>query len=301
MRRILLLTIAFLLLSTPSYSTSSRNAGTRAGTVLRQSRTAHQTAIGGAVAASRNGVEGMWGNPSSLVEIARREISLTRVQSFANITSNMMAYGQRAGEHLALGISYTSVDYGSIQGRDISRRSTGEVKTGDDVGAISFGFSLKPEIAIGATVRYMSERLGSYGDQTFTSDIGVLYQTPIKRLRIGAVAQNLGGSLKFVSESFRLARTFRLGAQVSFFDDRFLLALDAAKPSDGDWEGSFGFEAEGTKFLVLRAGGTARRYEKFEPSFGLGIQTGSFSLDYSWIPKLDSIDDQHRITLNVKM
>jgi hypothetical protein len=286
--------------SLPAAAQPDPGAGTRAGMALRQARPARTAAFGGASAAAEGGVQGVWSNPAALSEIERQEVSLTRIQSFANIATNMIAYGRTFSERHTIALSYTSVDYGAIEGRDLTGRSLGQIRTGDDIGGLSYAVRLGERFTFGATGRWMSSRLGADAATTFTGDAGLRWKTPVPGVTLGAAGQNLFGSLTFVRERFALPRTWRAGLAVSLFEEKLLLTADGIKPDESDWEAAFGIEALGAPFLSLRAGGLARRSATIEGTAGLGIHFRGMTLDYAWTPKFDAIDHQHRATLNVR-
>ncbi len=284
----------------PSLARTSDDAGTSAGATLRQARTARMAALGGASAAVDYGVEGVWGNPATLISMDRREVSLSRVQSFADITLNMMAVGMRIGRRHAVGLSYTAIGYGTIEGRDATGRSIGQVRAGDDVGSLCYAFRPADSVSVGLTGRWVGQRLGTDGAHTLTSDLGIAWHTPFTGLTLGAAVQNLGGSLTFVRESFPLPRTWRVGVSQALFGGRFLAVADAVKPRDAGWEAAFGLEAHGASFFALRSGGIVRGDRSFEYTAGLGVQLKGISFDYAWTPRSGGVDNQQRFSLGVE-
>jgi hypothetical protein len=295
----LIIHLSSFIIFSPVAAQPHADAGRRAGTILRQMRPARAAALGGAVAAADRGIQSVWGNPAALLTIDRREVGLTRIQSFADITANMAAFGYRLGDRNVVAVSYANVDYGSIDGRDLSGRAIGQVEAGDHVAGLSWAIAPNQHLDLGATGRVFNEQLGRYAATTFTADLGARIRPPIRNLTLGGAVQNLGGSLKFVSESYSLPRTWRAGAEYMTFRNRLLITAEAVKPADDSWEGVIGLEAEGAEFLVLRAGGIFAKRRSPSFSVGLGVLIRDVTLDYAWIPKHDRIDDQHRVSLQV--
>lgn len=288
-----ILTLILLLAS----AASATGVGTSSGTVLRQVRPARTTAIGDITTATSQGIGAAWGNPAGLLTIEKRQISLTRIQSFAGITYNAIGYGQGFGDRFAAAITYADVGYGSIDGRDNTGRATGNVRAGTDIAGISAALRLSEKLTFGASGKYISERLGTFSDQAFTADVGVEWEAPWG-VKLGASGENLFGSLQFVRESFALPRTFRVGASKMFWGDRLMIGGDIVKGVDTEWEAAIGAEAMITSYFLLRGGAIFNRNDEIALSTGLGIRAKGFGIDYSYTPSLDQIDDQHRVTLD---
>jgi len=290
-----------LLLAMPvaAHAQPHPDAGRRAGTILRKTRPARAAALGGAVAAADQGVQAFWGNPAALLSIERQEVGLTRIQSYADISANMIAYGRRVGKNHAFAVGYTLVDYGAIVGRDLTGRPTGKVEAGNHIAGLSYAYQFNHYLAIGATGRFVNENLGRHSATTFTVDLGARVRTPIEGFTIGAAVQNLGGSLKFVSERYGLPRTWRVGATGMLMRDRLLLTGEAVKSADDAWEGVAALELLAGDNFILRAGGVFTRDRDPSLTTGFGFLFRGVTIDYAFIPRLKEIGDQHRVSLQV--
>lgn len=292
------LTFAACLLLASGAAADDR-AGTAGGLFLRLADPPRTAAMGGAEAANSEGVFAAWGNPAGTIRQAAREVGFARIQSFADISVNMIGYSQPVTDRDVLVLSYTGADFGAIEGRDITGRPTGNVRTGDDAAGLTWGHRFGESLSVGATVRYLASRLGRHRATAWTGDLGVHWRTPVRGLSLGGSAENLFGDLTFVREKSRLPRTFRIGAAQSLFEDRVLLAADLVKGVDTDWEFAGGVEARVVRYLFLRAGGTTARDEGEAWTLGIGLRFRRFALDYAFLPFGD-LGDQHRASLRAE-
>lgn len=284
----------------PAFAAPDERAGTSAATALRQARSARVAGMGDVSAATEDGVWAMWGNPANVATITNREIALSRIQSFADISYNLVGYAQQIGRNTSAGIAYTGIDFGNIAGTDLTGRATGDINTGDHIASFTLAHTLRGQYALGATGRYINQRLGRHSAQTMTLDLGAGWRSENGRLRLGIAGQNLVGDLKFVQESFSLPRTVRAGVGVQFWDDRVLFGADVAKSTDSDYEFNLGAEVRVVKMFTLRGGAVFNRTDDVGFSGGLGLNHDRFNLDYAFTAPNGGLDGQHYVSLKVE-
>ncbi|RMH59453.1 MAG: hypothetical protein D6679_01855 [Candidatus Hydrogenedentota bacterium] len=292
----LFLSLALLAVA-PVGATPASRAGTSAAPILRDAITARTAALADLSAATGGGVESLWTNPAGLADLRRREISLSRVQSFADIAVNLIGFAQPVADRIILGIAYTNVDYGSIDKTDATGRTLGKIQTGDDLAAVTAGLRLTERLRIGVTGKYLNERLDRFTDQTFSADLGVLWENEDRSLAIGLSGSNLFGKLRFVRETFALPRTFRAGVGKRFWNGRLFVGADAAKSNDADWEFTGGIEAALTRMLTFRAGVSGPRAGKVHTAVGVGFHLDKMRIDYAFVPAQRGLDAQHRASI----
>jgi hypothetical protein len=138
----------------------------------------------------------------------------------------------------------------------------------------------------------------------FAADLGVqaIYPKPVlgSTLRFGAVVQNLGPGMKFISQSDPLPRTFRVGmAAVQMLDKKLNLSLDYAKPNFDTGYVSGGAEFWVVRFLALRVGYTGNHAEGLGVRAGVGLRVKDVSFDYAYAGD-GELGMTHRYELSVR-
>src|SRR5205807_8885159 len=102
-----------------------------------------------------------------------------------------------------VGLSYASLNYGEIQEALVTVPSgssdtrTGNTVTGGDLLlGLSFSRQFTEMLSIGATVKYLQEKLYVYKAHIFAYDVGTSYKVGYKGMYIAMSAQNFGPSVK---------------------------------------------------------------------------------------------------------
>ncbi|MFZ5517638.1 MAG: PorV/PorQ family protein [Candidatus Zhuqueibacterota bacterium] len=124
---------------------------------------------------------------------------------------------------------------------------------------VSFGRSLTDKFSFGASLKYIRETIDQYHADNGTIDMGFVYLTGFRSLRIGAFLQNFGLEAKYATEKFKMPQQLKMGLSGEVWgnlaDDNHLTVLvEAAHPNDADERILLGAESVLMKALVLRAG-----------------------------------------------
>ncbi len=154
-------------------------------------------------------------------------------------------------------------------------------------------------IALGANLKFISSKLGTYSAITGAIDLGILYYggspfvTKKDGFAFGMVLQNLGPGLKYIKERDPLPLACKLGVSYVYhfkykrYPFRFIIANDIIKSMEYDNIGVHtGMELTYIEFLSIRAG------YQFNGSFsfsendngltsGLGVRINHYQVDYA--------------------
>jgi hypothetical protein len=168
--------------------------------------------------------------------------------------------------------------------------------------AVSVGFSryIFPDVAVGAAVKPVYEKIDDQSAKGIAFDIGIYHVSRIPGVKLAAVVSNLGAPIKYVEQDFALPRVIKVGG--SFERDipaargGILLAVDILFPNDGDVKEHIGLEYNYSKKLFLRSGFKAG-YESYGSTFGLGVAYRNLSLDYGVMLMSNDLGDSHRVSL----
>jgi hypothetical protein len=179
-----------------------------------------------------------------------------------------------------------------------------------DAASIAVGFtygrSLTERFTIGATVKYINERIYNSGATGFAIDIGTIYDTPLQGLKLGFNIANFGTKMRMMgedlnyridiapnqngnnqsvvaqlkTEKFDLPLIMRVGLSYDVWQDNFnkiVVSLDGINPSDNLQSINAGFEWSLFKDLVFIRGGLNELFLK-DRERGLALGGG---LNYS--------------------
>ena len=273
-----------LLLSSTATSFAA-GTGTTAADLLNIGVGARAIGMGEAYVAQADDSSSLYWNPAGLALEEQREAAF----AYNQLDQGMSYENGRIGiplENGGLGASVDYLSYGSIPGYNEQGASIGNQSAYTGVATVG-GAWLGNQWSAGANIKGIQEKLADTSANDFAADLGVqaIVPKPVLggTLRFGAVAQNLGPGMKFISQSDPLPRTFRFGmAAVQMMDRRLNISLDYAKPDFVNGYVAGGAELWVARFLALRAGYTTNHSEGLGVRAGIGIRVKDVSFDYAY-------------------
>lgn len=189
--------------------------------------------------------------------------------------------------------------------------------TGENFDAGSFNLSatwaknLIDPFSFGINAKYIHLGLADENADGLTVDIGTLYYTGFKTIRIGMAIQSLGPSMKFIDQSFPMPTMFRVGAAADLIqskDHNFLAAFEFDHPSDNAERASVGGEYTLKTFqpnvtLQVRGGYRYNRDEEaLAGGFGVEFPTGTGShmrVDYAY-SEMKFLSGTHKVSAELR-
>lgn len=168
---------------------------------------------------------------------------------------------------------------------------------------ISGAYGVDSALNIGATVKYLYEKI--LVDETFGIgvDIGGIYQSPWD-ISFGASLSNIGSMGKLRNESSKLPTILRLGAartkQIESLYGSITFEADVMSilPEKNSYlliGGEFAYD----KTLTLRVG-YATGYETRNITAGVGLKYGIITLDYAYVPLQLDFGTTHTFSLGIE-
>jgi hypothetical protein len=201
---------------------------------------------------------------------------------------------------LSLGENTRTDEFGAVQGTFDSFETAFTFSYGSRLNAnLSTGISAKIIYSYLSDIGAGAEK-GKGSGSSFALDAGILYNTPIKRLTLGAALTNLGPNIAYIdaNQSDPLPRNLAVGLAYKVVDspfNRLIVTTEVNKELVGI-DDSFSEELReailntgaeycyGT-YVSLRGGYV---YDKVgdvkNPTFGAGLQYGQFRFDFAYIP-----------------
>lgn len=194
----------------------------------------------------------------------------------------------------------------------------GKLSAGDTVFNLAYAnnplriLGLRENLNFGINFKYIHTRLVDISRNALAFDLGLLYRMSISslgrkklldNLGLGVSVQNLGSSLKFVSEETLLPRNIRAGASYKFLGEKeheVLTALELNLPNDSSVVFNCGLEYSFRQRVFVRLGYKFTEERVDNLSLGLGgrytVSRLNIGFDYSFIPSED-IGARHVISL----
>ena len=172
-----------------------------------------------AMAASVDGAAATYYNPAGMLggEATRTtEVLFTHREWIEDTRVEDLAGSVRVGENDALGFAVNSTTVGNIDVRTGPGEPTGSFTARNFAGGLSYARRVNDDLTLGASLKYLYEKILVDESSGYGIDIGAQYRTPVEHLTVGAAVANLGrmNSLRF--EGSTLPSLIRVGPAYSF-------------------------------------------------------------------------------------
>lgn len=292
---------------------------------LKLPTNARIAALGGITTSiGRGDAYSVFGNPSLVADVPDMELGLTSMTWLVDIAYNAGAFVKNMGALGSVGVSFIFLDYGDMwrtENQEIfdeKGNTTGQTKQVIDLGTytandyalgLSYARNITDRFQVGGTAKYLHQTLDEAGSGQWAIDVGTMFQTGFRSLRISMTGRNFGPDLQFVeyddqlgvpAANVKMPMVFALGTAYDLLDGSnnspHLLTLGAefTHPNDGPEKVHVASEYTFMRFVSLR-GGYRFNYDEEGLTVGGGIKlkTASFGLaiDYGFIDfgRFDSV------------
>ncbi len=253
-------------------------------------------------------------NPASIADISGFGASFSRMNWIADISYNAGALVKEFGRWGYAGVSIIYVDYGSMERTENQEIFQGGKRTGltevamrlgsfgahsMDVGLV-YARNITDRLQVGGTVSYVQDKLDDASMSGWHFNIGTVFQTGLRSLRISMIGRNFGPDTELAEFNERLGvppakvkmpMSFTLGGAVDLLEEndvsphRLTLASEFIHPNDGPEKINVGTEYSFRDFLNLR-GGYRFRYDEEGLTLGGGIDAAlsgvALQIDYGY-------------------
>ncbi len=303
----LLVVLLLIMIGADGYAQEVKKVGTTAAAFLKIPVGARGASLGGAVVSLVDDPSAIYWNPGGLSRNEKYALMVDHSPWLPGLSYNFFGVVipmQAAG---TLGISVTALN---TEEMDVTTPAnpmgTGEKFDASSMAVgFSYGRSLTDRFSIGGTFKYLTERIFNSKATGLAFDIGTLYDTPLKGLRLGVSVSNFGSKMRIdgedlnvrvdiapdqlgnnqsvvgrlKTERFDLPLIMRLGLSYDAIHSnnlRLTLAADGINPSDNAQSVNLGAELSFlNERLVLRGGYSEAFLEDQEQgfTFGAGVRT----------------------------
>jgi len=302
---------------------------------LKLPTTARFAAVGGAGTALGFGDAGSaLGNPACITDVDNMDAFFSSMTWIADIQYSSAAFVKTFPRLGSFGLSFINVDYGDMErtehvmqfdqdgestGKTLPGYNLGTFSGGDIAVGLSYARDVTDRLKFGMSARYVYETLDDAGAGVWSIDVGTIYYTGFKTLRIAMLGQHFGPDAEFLgydeqigipAQSVRLPQQLRIGAAMDVLEarednpHRVTLSCEFVNPNDGPEKINLGTEYELYNFISLRGG---YRFNYDEESFTAGaaikiVTDGlrvNLSYAYADFGRLNSVN-MFSIAMNVR-
>ncbi len=305
MKKGLILAIAVLSLSSVLHAQSK--VGTAGLMFLEIAPTARVAGMGEAFVAIADDASALFYNPAGAAWIEERQLLTGTTQYPADIYLHHASLVYPISEMWGtFGISSTALTMDRmLETTVMAPEGTGrEFGCYDGAVQISWARKLTTKFSSGISFKWITESLADEQVQTIAGDIGTMYETGFRSLRVGMMISNFGPDIKYLVESFPLPMNFKVGLSFEPFNTgthRLIVDAEGSHPNHNVEQAIIGGEYSYKETLFLR-GGYKIAYDAETWSVGAGFRVplGAIQskLDVSYTD-FGYLQDVKRVSLNL--
>jgi len=311
--------------------------GVTAAPFLEISVGARAVGMGGAFVGTADDASALYWNPAGIAKMSRPEAILVHIQWIADISFDYVGFVMPMGSFGTLGASVTSLSMNDMMVKTVDQpEGTGEYfGAGDIAMALTYAFNVTDRLSIGFTGKYIQQHIWNESAWGIGFDIGTLFTTGFRGLRIGATLSNFGTDMRMSgkdllvyhdidesidgnndrifaelqTESWPLALNFQFGVAMELFDNeihRITVASDALHPSDNTESVNIGMEYALKDMIFLRAGYKTLFMRDSEEGITLGgginmkfMDSLKLRLDYAYAD-FGRLQNTQQLTLSIQ-
>ena len=242
-------------------------------------------AMGGAFTAMGDDATSLYYNPGGVSRFRQSQFIGSTTNWLVGTRFNWIGCVIALDGANAVGFSLTQLDYGQDDVTTVlSPEGTGEKWSASDFAAsLSYGRNLTDRFSIGGSAKYIQQKIWHETASAFALDVGLLFITPFRDVRLGMSISNFGSDMKMdgrdllrridldpaslgnndavtarlKTDGWPLPLFFRVGLAGEIWKThpvRLSAAVDALRPSDNTETVQIGTELALYERLFLRAG-----------------------------------------------
>lgn len=292
-----------ILISLPALVQSQDKTGTTAAPFLNIATNARAIAMGSAFSAIADDENALYVNPGGLATLDYNTASFSNTSYFVGTSFQEVTAIIANPSSGSFGIRFMVLNYGDEDVTTIANpEGTGERWSAMDMSiGLTYSRYLTTEFSFGATAKYVSQRIWNSTSEGFALDVGVLYKSSFKNLRIGMSISNFGSEMQMQGDDLKKAididennngnndrlpaflatnpwempLLFKVGLAMDILEaksNRLTVAFDAKQPSDNSSSVDVGLEYGFNDLLFIRGG--------YRSLFGKVISDGGFTTGF---------------------
>ncbi len=282
-----------------------------------------QAGFGGAFTGFADDAMCVFYNPAGLKFIGGSEVHLTTSNWAAGISYQHLAYGFRHSYlpgifAFSWAVMQMSPYHELTEYFDPDSEFGIGIGDAVDAGDMQFGGSYCWDfgngLSVAGTLKWYHLGMAQAFCEGVAVDLGVLWETRLRNLRLGASAMNLGPNNKWnrtgespgYGEEFPLPTTYRLGASMRVYDvvrHRVVLTADYKYPPEGVHRANLGTEYTFNRGRIFAFGRVGYRlnYDEEGLTLGAGLlfptsEEADARIDYAWM-QMTNLSAVHKVSV----
>ncbi len=335
--RLIILNLALLV--GISHAESVTKVATTSASFLEIGAGPRAIAMGGAFVAIANDASALYWNPGGISRVARNEFVFVHTQWLADVSYNFLGIVIPLAGIGTVGASYTALSMDDMLVTTIAdpEGNAGlKFSPSDLCIGLSFARNLTDRFSIGFNAKYVSQNIMNMSASQIAFDLGTLFTTQFRGMKIGMSMSNYGGKMQLSgrdvftyydtdvdnqgnndriysnlqTEKYPLPLIFRVGLSMDVLKNdlqRLTMAVDALHPNNNSESMNVGMEYGIWEKLFLRAGYQSLFMKDSEEglSAGFGVlypimnnQVG-LKIDYAY-SQFGILTNVHRFSMSVQ-
>ena len=311
MRKVFAITLVLVLLCLPISVLGQSKVGTAGMVFLDIAPSARVAGMGGAFVAIANDASALYYNPAGVAWLNSKQFVATHTNYPADIKHDYLAYVHPISPLMGvIGISATVLWMDDMKVMSTTRAGTEGNWTGeyftytDYVGQITYSKKLTEKFSTGINLKVIRSFAELEELMTIAGDVGTLYDTQYKSLKIGMCISNFGPDLKYIRESFPLPMNFKVGISAVPYHEpphRLIVDFEGSHPNHNEEQAMLGGEYSFSDLFFLRAG-YKFNYDAETWAAGAGfkfkVSSIGLNLDYGYTD-FGFLTQMHRVSLGM--
>ena len=266
---------------------------------------ARENGMGGAAVCVSTGINGIFWNPAGIAHINGQQGTFSHANWLLGMNLEAAAVGFKLGNFAVIGISVISLGLVPFEETTVLEQGgTGRmVDAGDLAVGLTVARRFTNKLSMGMQIRFAREQLDMDSFSSILLDLGAIYDTGFRHLRIAVAAQHFGPDIKMLRDKFRMPLILKVGIADDLIHgnmNRLTLELDLLHPTDNSERLSIGIEYAFYERIFLRSGYRVN-FDLGEWSVGAGIRQTLLgvdgSIDYSFTDFGEIFGGVHRISI----
>jgi len=337
-------TLLLIVLTGLALAQTSDRAGSVGGLFLKLGMSPRAAAMGNTYVGISDDISGVFLNPVSIANIEGYQLFVSELDYLVDMKAIAGAFsfpmpsaiGGRGAVHYT---GFLSGDMKMTTARDIDGLLTGRNFSWNELAlGAAYARQFTDKFSVGLGLKYVRTDAADFFSQTVAFDVGTIYRTGFRNLRLGMSATNFGPDMKFHGKynNTYISGIWQVGVpeeygyfplpislQVGIADDlykttdfRVTGALDFSHPNDLAERIHAGAEFAYDEMLFLRGGffmdmdkskikdpitpndNALDRFMEFR--LGAGVKVKNLTVDYAW-QDIESLGSVHRFAVSYKL
>lgn len=261
-------------------------------------------AMGEAFVGKADDLNATFWNPAGLGQVKGSQIGFMHNIYLESTSLEYLAYAQNLFSGAGLGAYVTYFNGGTMDKVDESAQTVGDFTPGFLTASVGYGQWLIPEVALGVSVKFLSERIDTETYSAIAVDMGGLVRPGIEGLQLGVMVQNVGSQVadSQLPVNAKVGVAYVLPVKFTSDDDTWNLLADVNVPFGDTKYTSInaGTEYWFGKIVAARVGYKVKDAGDLGGVTGLtagaGLKVSFFDIDYALV-SFGDLGFTHQIAL----